>query len=59
MSDVKSSNGGKLIPVTEGYVIKGGVNQAQSQVTERPAAPAPMKPSASSGPGAGSGKESK
>jgi hypothetical protein len=33
--------------LTEGYIRKGGSNNAMSQVQTRPAPPAPMKPSAS------------
>ncbi len=34
-------------PITEGYVVKGGVNTT-FRITTRPPAPAPMRPSDSS-----------
>ncbi len=37
----------KVKPITEGYVVKGGVN-ATSRITTRPPAPAPMRPSGAS-----------
>jgi hypothetical protein len=40
---------GKVKPITEGYVVKGGVN-ATSRITTRPPAPAPMRPAAASPP---------
>jgi hypothetical protein len=39
----------KVRPINEGYVVKGGVN-ATSQISVRPAAPAPMRPAASTAP---------
>jgi len=33
----------KVKPITEGYVVKGGVNTT-SRITTRPPPPAPMKP---------------
>lgn len=38
---------GKLRPVTEGYVVKGGVN-TQTRITVRPPAPTPSKSASSS-----------
>lgn len=32
----------KVKPISEGYVVKGGVNAA-SQIKERPSAPAPIR----------------
>jgi hypothetical protein len=36
----------KVSPISEGYVVKGGVNLT-FQFSARPPAPAPMRPSAS------------
>ena len=38
----------KVRPISEGYVVKGGVN-ATSQIVVRPPAPAPMRPAVSGG----------
>ena len=35
----------KVKPLSEGYVVKGGVN-ATSRITTRPPAPQPMRPTA-------------
>ena len=37
----------KVKPISEGYVVKGGIN-ATSRIVTRPPAPAPMRPAASS-----------
>jgi hypothetical protein len=42
MSD--KSTASKAAVITEGYLIKGGVNPAVSQIPQRPAPPPPMKP---------------
>ncbi len=42
------ANDGYVKPLQEGYVEKGGVNPARSQVHVRPAPPAPMRPAAQS-----------
>lgn len=39
----------KVRPISEGYLVKGGVN-ATSQITTRPDAPAPTRPAASQSP---------
>lgn len=45
--DVKFTDGySKSKPLTEGYIRKGGSNNATSQIQTRPPAPAPMKPAA-------------
>ena len=46
--DVKFALDGysKSKPLTEGYIRKGGSNNATSQIQTRPPAPAPMKPAA-------------
>ena len=44
------ANDGYAKPLQEGYVEKGGVNPARSQVQVRPAAPAPMRPAAQNPP---------
>jgi hypothetical protein len=36
----------KVRPLTEGYIVKGGVNTT-SRITTRPPAPQPMRPSPS------------
>lgn len=42
---------GKVKPLSEGYVVKGGIN-ATTQVTTRPPPPRPMRPAASTASGA-------
>ncbi len=38
---------GKVKPLTEGYVVKGGINTT-TRITTRPPPPAPMRPAANS-----------
>lgn len=42
--DIAMDNFNKVKPISEGYVVKGGVNTT-SRITVRPPAPAPMRPS--------------
>jgi hypothetical protein len=37
-------SGQKVGPLTEGYIIKGGINKPVSQIVTRPAPAPPMKP---------------
>lgn len=46
---------GKVKPISEGYVVKGGVNST-SRITTRPPPPAPMRPAASAKPPATTSK---
>ena len=40
MSHKPVNNGPTVMPLTEGYVVKGGHNSGTSQIQTRPAAPA-------------------
>jgi hypothetical protein len=42
--DIAMDGFNKVKPITEGHVVKGGVNST-SRITTRPPAPAPMRPS--------------
>jgi len=45
---------GKIKPLAEGYIRKGGSNSATSQIQTRPPAPASMKPNVLRGAGSAS-----
>lgn len=44
VQDGYSKNLEKVPPLTEGSKVKGGRNAPESQITERPPDPAPIKP---------------
>ena len=49
----------KSTTLTEGYLRKGGTNNAISQIQTRPPAPAPMKPAATPTAQSGQGGQTK
>jgi hypothetical protein len=49
----------KSTTLTEGYLRKGGTNNAISQIQTRPPAPAPMKPASTQAAQSGQGGQNK
>jgi hypothetical protein len=45
-------DGATKVPLSEGYIRKGGSNPPSSQIQTRPPAPAPMRPATSPSPSA-------